>query len=156
MPDSRSKNSPISAAPFRVSGSVPRAPRARSEAVVPLWFSGGSGDTAVSGVPLTGPWPGWPVTDVTPWQSVRGVILSGAVDTGDDGVGVRRPGPASAAMHHQMPVRFEPGDHAARRAVADAGLAGDRGRRWPASGAIVARARVAQGEQHQALVAGGR
>jgi hypothetical protein len=39
------------------------------------------------------------------------------------------------------------------RTVPDAGLAGDGCRRWPASGAVVARARVGQGQQQQALVA---
>jgi hypothetical protein len=99
---------------------------------------------------------GCPVTAVTPRHLVRGDILSGAVHNpvaGDDGVGVRRPGPPAAAVHDHMAVGLQPGDHPPDRAVADVGLAGDRRRRWPAPGAVITGARVGQGLQDQALVA---
>ena len=42
-----------------------------------------------------------------------------------------RPGPAAATVHGEVPAGLQPDDHTADRAVADVGLAGDGGRRWP-------------------------
>jgi hypothetical protein len=76
-------------------------------------------------------------------------VLSRAVGTGDKGVGIRRPGPAAAPVHHHVAFGLQPGDHPAHRAFADVGLADDRRRRRPAPGAVVARARVGQCQQHR-------
>ena len=47
----------------------------------------------------------------------------------------------AAAVHQDMAVGVQPGDHPPDCPVANVGFAGDRGRGWPASGAVVAGAR---------------
>jgi hypothetical protein len=73
--------------------------------LVVLWWIGSQG--RVQG-PLTQLCPGWPATGVSPRQAVRGDIPSWAVDTGNDGVGVRCPGPAATTVHDDLPVSLEP------------------------------------------------
>jgi hypothetical protein len=149
----RPKTSPAPAAP--AGRPVVGFAHGPAQAAVPWWFSGGSGDMAVSGVPGHGCVRG-ECHRCRPRTECRGDSLSGVVDTGEDGAGVCRPVPAAAAVHDNVPVGLQPGDHPAHSAVAAVGFAGDGGRRWPAAGAVVARVRVRQREQDQALVAGRR
>jgi hypothetical protein len=57
-------------------------------------------------------------------------------------------------VHDHLAVSLEPGDHPPDRRVPSDGLAGDGGRRRPAAGVVVRRARVGQRQQDQAFVAG--
>jgi len=80
------------------------------------------------------------------WHSVLG--LSMARVAGHDGVWVRRPGLAFAPAPRRRPgLRPPAGDYPADRAVRDVRLPRDRGRWWPAAGAVVARARAGRRQE---------